>query len=174
MNRFSLESPSAMRMVHCESTIWGAKEALYYRSLVSHSANDASLVMPIKSYCYELNLYDLSAEKQVCQLRQNGRLNSIYFQASFSPPQCLPSPRSPQRIFPSHYTESSTCHMRWMRTRSIKTYIVASGIALPTAEYIVLSHTSPVWMECSSGKKNLMQSPLEVFVSAPTPQPATN
>jgi hypothetical protein len=70
MNRFSLESPSAMRMVHCESTIWGAKEALYYSSLVSHSANDASLVMPIKSYCYELNLYDLSAEKQVCQLRQ--------------------------------------------------------------------------------------------------------
>jgi hypothetical protein len=26
--------------------------------------------MPIKSYCYELNLYDLPAEKQVCQLRQ--------------------------------------------------------------------------------------------------------
>jgi len=91
MNRFSLESPSAMRMVHCESTIWGAKEALYYSSLVSHSANDASLVMPIKSYCYELNLYDLSAEKQVCQLRQKMAVStqSIFKLHSRLPSVCL-------------------------------------------------------------------------------------
>ena len=34
-----------------------------YSLLASRSVNDASLGMPIKSYCYELNLYDLFRQK---------------------------------------------------------------------------------------------------------------
>src|SRR5271170_706132 len=69
--------------------------------LASHSVDDASFGMPMKSYCYGVNLHDLSAK--------NARLNLIHSQTSFSPFRSLLSPRSQQRIFLSPYPESSTC-----------------------------------------------------------------